>query len=187
MKKIFCLETEWNFSETKRMRDKSSILPLLQFLEESMDIEFIFRKVASREDLKYYLYQLKYKTYKDFQIVYLAFHGNSKSIEMPSEPNNPLTLDELSEISNNQFEDKIIHFGSCRTLNTSQKTIIDFKHQTGAKIVSGYSKSVDFMKSSILDFAYMSELASTQKLSTIENKMERLYNNLMNDLGFKIF
>jgi hypothetical protein len=106
---------------------------------------------------------------------------------MPSEPNNPLTLDELSEISNNQFEDKIIHFGSCRTLNTSQKTIIDFKHQTGAKIVSGYSKSVDFMKSSILDFAYMSELASTQKLSTIENKMERLYNNLMNDLGFKIF
>lgn len=186
MKKIFCLETEWNLSKTKKMRDKASMLPLLSFLEQSEGIEYIFRNVASRMDLKYYLSQLKYKTYKDFQIVYLAFHGSSKAIYIPSDPNNPLSFSEFADISEGILQNKIVHFGSCRTLNTSEKTIQEFKDITGAKIVSGYTKSIDFVRSSILDIAYFSELNRTINLGTIGNKMSKQYGDLISDLGFKI-
>lgn len=186
MKKIFCLETEWNLTKTKKMRDKTSIQPLLTFLEQADGIEYVFRNVASRIDLNYYLTQLKYKTYKDFQIVYFAFHGNSKTIDIPSEPNNPISFLELAEISNGLLQNKIVHFGSCRTLNTSDQKIREFKEMTGAKIVSGYTKNIDFVRSSILDIAYFSELKRIIKLGTIENKMNKRYGELMKDLGFKI-
>ncbi|HBZ25644.1 MAG TPA: hypothetical protein DEO54_05310 [Rikenellaceae bacterium] len=186
MKKIFCLETEWDLSKTKKMRDKTSILPLLSFLEQSEGVEYIFRNVASRMDLKYYLSQLKYKTYYDFQIVYLAFHGSSKAIEIPSEPNNPLSFTEFIDISDGILQNKIVHFGSCRTLHTSEKTIKEFKDITGARIVSGYTKSIDFVRSSILDIAYFLELVHTINLGTIEKKMSKRYGDLMSDLGFKI-
>ncbi|MDP4201112.1 MAG: hypothetical protein Q8861_00330 [Bacteroidota bacterium] len=186
MKKIFCLETEWDLTKTKKMRDKTSIQPLLTFLEQTEKIEYVFRNVASRTDLGYYLSHLKYKTYNDFQIVYFAFHGSSKAIDIPFEPNNPLTFDELAEISNGLLHDKIVHFGSCRTLNTSDQKIREFKESTGAKLVSGYTKTIDFVRSSILDIAYFCELDRAINLGTIENKMNKRYGELMKDLGFKI-
>jgi len=186
MKNIFCLETEWDLSRTKRMRDKASMLPLLNFLEDSIGIEYVFRKVASRSDLNYYLSQLKYNTYKDYSIVYLAFHGSSKRIELPAEVKKPLSFEELADISKGTLEDRIVHFGSCRTLYTSDRIIQDFKKITGARIVSGYTKSIDFVKSSILDIAYFSELNHTIKVGTIENKMQKYYGDLMNELGLKI-
>ena len=186
MKNIFCLETEWDLSKAKRMRDKASMLPLLNFLEDSIWVEYIFRKVASRSDLNYYLSQLKYKTYKDYSIVYLAFHGSSKSIEIPAEVKNPLSFEELADISMGALEDRIVHFGSCRTLHTSDQIIQNFKDKTGARLVSGYSRSIPFVRSSILDIAYFSELNQTVKVGTIENKMRKYYGELMDEMGFKI-
>lgn len=186
MKKIFCLETEWELSKSKKMRDKASMLPLLHFLEQSNGVEFVFRNVASRVDLRYYINELEYKTYKDFQIIYLAFHGASKSLEIPADKDNPITFSELAEISNGVFQDKIIHFGSCRTLLTSDERILEFKEQTGARLVSGYTKKIDFIRSSILDIAYFSELIDIQNVGAIEKRMKKRYDQLMNDLGFKI-
>lgn len=186
MKKIFCLETEWELSKNKRMRDKASMLPLLNFLEQSKKVEFVFRNVASRTDLRYYINQLGYKTYKDFQIIYLAFHGSSKALEIPNDKENPIPFSELAEISNGFFQDKIIHFGSCRTLYTSDERILEFKQQTGARLVSGYTKKIDFIRSSILDIAYFSELVDIQNIGTIEKRMIKRYDKLMDDLGFKI-
>lgn len=154
MKNIFCLETEWELSKSKKMRDKASMLPLLNFLEQTKGVEFVFRNVASRADLRYYIKQLEYKTYKDFQTIYLAFHGTSRSLEIPNDKENPIPFSELAEVSSGFFQDKIIHFGSCRTLYTSDDRILEFKEQTGARIVSGYTKKNDFIRSSILDIGY---------------------------------
>ena len=186
MKKVFCLETEWD-SSAKRMRDKMSVRPLLDFLDQSERVEYVFRNVASREDLKYYLKQLNYKTYKDYQIIYLAFHGSSKSIDIPSEPNNSLSFIELADISKGVFQDRIIHFGSCKTLNTSDRIIQEFKEKTGAELISGYTKTIDFIRSAIMDIAYFSELVRITNNGTIEKRMDKLYGNLKKELGFKIF
>lgn len=187
MKKIFCLETEWELSKSRKMRDKASMLPLLHFLEQSNGVEFVFRNVASRTDLRYYINQLGYKTYKDFQIIYLAFHGRSKALEIPNDEKNPIPFSELVEISDGVFQDKIVHFGSCRTLYTSDERILEFKEQTGARLISGYTKKIDFIRSSILDIAYFSELLDIQNVGAIEKRMIKRYDKLMDDLGFKIF
>ena len=185
MRKVFCLETEWDFSKRK-MRDKDSVQPMLAFLEQSMGVEYVFRNVATREDFKYYIEQLNYKTYKDYQIIFLAFHGRSKSIDIPS-GDIPISFSELSEISKEVFQGRIIHFGSCRTLNTSNRIIQDFKAKTGAKLISGYTRSIDFIRSTIMDIAYFSELERVKNLGTINNRMDKLYGNLKEELGFKIF
>ena len=52
MRKIFCLETEWDFT-VKKMRHKASVQPMLTFLEQSANVEYVFRNVAAREDLNY--------------------------------------------------------------------------------------------------------------------------------------
>lgn len=187
MKNIFCLESEWELSKSKKMRDRASMLPLLNFLEQSKGVEYVFRNVASRSDLKYYINQLGYKTYKNFHIIYLAFHGTSKALEIPAEKDNPLFFSELADISNGGFQGKIVHFGSCRTLLTSDERIQGFKEQTGAKLISGYTKNIDFIRSSILDFAYFSELVDIQNVGAIEKRMKKRYDKLMDDLGFKIF
>ena len=184
MKKIFCLETEWGFSP-KKMRHKASMQPMLSFLEQSANVEYVFRNVAAREDLKYYLKQLNYKTYKDYQIIYLAFHGLSQSILIPSEPE-PISFSDLADISKEVFQDRFIHFGSCRTLNTSDGIIQEFKTKTGAKLVSGYTRSVDFIRSSIMDIAYFWELVNAKNLGSINNRIEKRYGTLKEELGFKI-
>lgn len=187
MRKIFCLETEWNMSRTRKMRDRTSMLPLLTFLEESSKIEFVFRNVASRNDLQFYLSQLRYKTYDQFEIVYFAFHGITRSIDIPSEPEHPLELTELAELSNGLLKNRIIHFGSCRTLNTSDRIINGFKIASGARIVSGYTKTIDFVKSSILDIAYFSEIQRSSKVHTLKSRIHRSYGSLATELGFKLF
>lgn len=45
MNKIFCLETEWDQS-MHDLKKKSTVLPLLDFLENAINIEYTFRQVA---------------------------------------------------------------------------------------------------------------------------------------------
>ena len=130
---------------------------------------------------------MNYKTYKDYQIVYLSFHGRSQSIDISSEPYRPIDFSELADISKEVFQDRVIHFGSCRTLFTSDRIIKDFKAKSGAKLVSGYTKNVDFIRSSIMDIAYFSELGNIKNLGSINKRMDKLYGNLKEELGFKIF
>ncbi len=53
MSSIFCLETEWD-QTVHDMKKDSSVYHLLQYLG-SMDIEFVFRQVATKSDFEYYL------------------------------------------------------------------------------------------------------------------------------------
>lgn len=53
MNKIFCLETEWDQS-MHDLKKKSTVLPLLDFLENAINIEYTFRQVATESDFNYY-------------------------------------------------------------------------------------------------------------------------------------
>ncbi len=184
MKRILCLETEWGFS-TQKMRDKSSVRPLLEFLHTSRLADYVYRTVATKEDLKYYLSQMNKKIYQDYEIVYLNFHGTSQGIELPTKE--PITLEGLGEMCENFQPDKFIHFGSCSTFRTSEQKILKFKDLSHARFVSGFTKKIDFIESSLLDIAYISEiLKTTRRYDTIENRMEKQYGELCRKLGFVI-
>ena len=83
------------------------------------------------------------------------------------------------------FDGKIVHFGSCRTMLGSQATIQEFCNTCGAKMVSGFSKKVNFDLCAIHDAALIAETISCKQIPTIINHMCNLYGGLQEKLGFR--
>ena len=152
--KIFCLETEWEQSVYDLTHDTQA-RPMLEFLKSSNNIDFIFRQVATKADFDYYISHLKQASYKNYTIVYLCFHGLKGLISFADYRRNSdkgnYDLMDLAEDNPQIFDNKIVHFGSCKTLNMNTDEIVEFKKQTGALMVTGYECSVEMTGSFIFE------------------------------------
>ena len=179
---IICIETEWQI--TKRGNKRSlNTEPLVKYISEMYGVKYIYRRVATRTELEYYLEFLKRKEYS-FRVLYLSFHGKKHAIMLEGEKQE-LTLEELSEIGGDVFRGRYVHFSSCRTLIGSESVIERFKKQTKAKMVSGYTKSVDSNDSAIHDIALIGELLTKKQLPTLLDSMKKRYGGLEEQLGFR--
>jgi len=185
---IICLEAEWQFRQENTFN--LNVEPLLHWLKEYHGCEVIYRHILTKEDLAYYLkyFATHKRETKEFDIVYIACHGWHHAITLEGEDGS-IDLRELSEMSRGFFKDRIIHFGSCKTLANEQEAC-NFKEMTGAKLVSGYQISVDAMTSSIADAAYFNELMGYTNVGTIKNQgvsqFWKRYDSLLTDLRFTI-
>ncbi|WP_224999427.1 DUF6642 family protein [Cesiribacter sp. SM1] len=178
-KNIFCLEGEWDAS----LKSRNSILPTLEFMEHSYyKVKYVFRKVALQDDLFFYLHKALRSKFNTYSIINLAFHGESQKIHMAN--GFKIKLSEIAKEFEVAFENKIIHFGSCSTLRTNSKTLHKFMDDTGALLVSGYTRNIDFIDSSLFDIAYFTLLQKYDRLSYIDNKLQKDYTCLVDRLGF---
>lgn len=184
---IICLETEWEHT-VKRNKRLINTKPLLEFLEKSSGCEFIYRRVATKSELQYYLKRFNLAEYDDYSIIYLSFHGNTHSIILEGEKGDDaiLTLSELANMADGIFRDRFVHFSSCRTLFGSEKELENLKIETGAKYISGYTKSVDGILSAINDIAYFDRIFNYATIKGVASAMDKLYSGLGKELGFKI-
>lgn len=148
MGKIFCLETEWNQSK-HCLKFKSSAQSLLEFLENASGISFTFRNVATEQDFIYYIKHLQYDSYKQYDIVYLCFHGYNSGISLAN--GNSIDLIKFAQENRGIFEGKNVHFGCCSTLAMSENDIKLFKKETEARLVSGYAVDVEFVNSFVFE------------------------------------
>ena len=96
-----------------------------------------------------------------------------------------VNLEELSEIADGIFEGKFVHFGSCRTMLGSQTRIEDFCRNTGAKMVSGFTKKVDCALCAIHDMAFIAETINCKQVPSVISHMDKLYGGLQDKLGFR--
>jgi hypothetical protein len=173
---ILALEGEWE----KNPKHKTSIEAALRFIKDVCKYDYHHRRVALKEDFFFYLKKAKYK---HFAIVYLAFHGSEGCIYL-GDKKQVLSLNEIAESCGSCLEGKIVHFGSCSTLNLSQDDLLDFKKGTGAKHVSGYTTYVDFVDGSIFDIAYFTWLGEYIKTGYVDNRLKKEYPGLYERLGF---
>jgi hypothetical protein len=187
---IICLEAEWNYN-SQRKDNKFSLdtKPLLNWLKEYYNCDIVYRHILTKDDLCHYItyFNTHPREFKKYDIIYIACHGWNHSICLEGE-DGYIDLNELAEIADGFFSDRIIHFGSCKTL-ANEEAVIDFKNQCGARLVSGYKKSVDAMKSAIADVAYFNDLmVLKQNIGIITNaersKFRKLYKPLHEKLGF---
>ncbi len=188
---IICIETEWEHT-VESSQSSLHTKALLEFFEKSYKCDVIYRRVATRQELRYYLKRFSLKPYKEkYSILYFSFHGNTHSIILEGEKNKEMTLDELADMANeanNCFSKRTVHFSSCRTFIGSEKYIEDFKSKTGALFVSGYTTTVDSVLSAIHDIAYFDQIFRHQvKTALTASAMERYYKGLGDKLGFKMF
>lgn len=150
MNKIFCLETEWDQS-MHDLKKKSTVLPLLDFLENAINIEYTFRQVATESDFNYYIDHLQQPSYKAYDLIYLCFHGQKKCICFADKTDLALMAFAEKEENLGIFEGRNVHFGSCSTLKMREEDIKMFKQLTKARMITGYTKDVDLTSSFIFE------------------------------------
>ncbi len=186
---IICLETEWLFNENKYKFDLKSEL-FLQCLKEFHGIELIHRRILNKNSLIHYMEYLApaKRGMKKFDIIYISCHGQTHAISLEGDEG-LIDLKVLAELAQpyNFFKDRTVHFGSCKTL-ANQAAAEEFKATTGARLVCGYTKSVDAMKSAIADMALFNHLINIKKDGSILNKERskfwKSYSSILGELGF---
>lgn len=176
IKNIYCLEGNWNTNPNSNQ----SIKPILELLKTTCGIRYIHIKCDTKAELLKYLRQFTFKRYKNYQILYIAFHGKTNRICTGKEYT---SLTEFGEVLENSLEGRIIHFGSCSTLKTSNKHIQNFLYTTNADSISGYSKSIDFIDSTALDLLYFKLLQSYKHCTKAQSELLKQNPELNNNLG----
>lgn len=182
-KGIICIETEWQITKKDNCRELNTE-PLLKFLEEHYGIPYIYRRTATRGELEYYLKQFHKKKYDRYSIFYFNFHGWTKEICLES--GERISINELTDLADGLFANRFIHFSSCRTLLGSENILAEIKEKSGAKMITGYTKSVVADLSAIHDIALMQQLITKKQLSSITNTLKKMYGGLEDKLGFRI-
>ena len=188
MNRIFCLETEWD-QTMHDLKKKSTVLPLLDFLENTINIEYTFRQIATESDFNYYIDHLQQPSYSAYDLIYLCFHGQKKCICFADKTD--LDLMAFAEKKENFgiFEGRNVHFGSCSTLKMREEDIKIFKQLTKARMITGYTKDVDITSSFIfetwlMDAIHRNEGYAAKRMNDLAEKEMPYFTKLF---GFKAF
>ena len=173
------MEGDWQ----KDLRDNSSIRAALTFLGQNLDIKYIYKQCGTRENLEFYISQWKLKKYSAYSIGYFAFHGKPESIQIGKDF---ITLDELADMMQDGCQGKIIHFGSCQTLNTDEKTIKKFLEHTGALCVCGFESEINFVESSAFDMILIEMFQQYKDVRMLDRNITKNYRSFVKRLQFKL-
>lgn len=188
---IICLEAEWEYRNAKSNKFSLNTEPLLNWLRTFHGCDIVYRHILNKQDLQYYLnYFASHKReFNKYDIIYIACHGWHHAISLEGE-DGQIDLSELSTMANGFFENRIIHFGSCKTLANSTEAT-KFKEACGARLVSGYEICVDAMTSAIADAAFFNEIMNYQNIGIFKNettsKFRKRYESLHKELKFCMY
>jgi hypothetical protein len=174
---IFCIEGEWE----SNLKDQSSIRPLVEFLANSDElIEPIYRRVATVESFKHFASQ--WKDYPKHSIGYFSFHGDKGALSLRK--GERLDLRALGELLWGACKNKHIVLGSCKTLDVSPEELTNFRKDTGARSVSGYKKSPDWIESSAFDVILITNLLHHDSPAKTYAWLRNRCGGLMDAYGF---
>lgn len=179
-KNIYCLEGNWSNQPSSKL----SIKPILDLLYMTSKVKYIYNKCQTKNEFLFHLERFTNKTYKNYPVLYIAFHGRTNRIYTGSEE---ITLQEISNLLEGKLEGKIVHFGSCSTLRIADSKISDFILRTKCNFISGYKKDVDFICSTafeLLFFEYLQNCAIAYKL---DKKITSQFYSLKRKFNFKIY
>lgn len=181
-KGVFCLEGLWD----KKLDDKTSVKPMLELLEVAVNIRFVYYDCATTEETKFLLNKYKTKTNSKYPILYLAFHGLESIINTY---NGDISIDEIGEILEGKCKGRIIHFGSCKTLDIDARLLKGFLRQTGASAVCGYRAEIPWLESSAFDLLLMNLFQDNtfdgRGIKALERKVKEL-SKKFKDLHFRM-
>ena len=177
---IYCLEGNWN----KHPHSKQTIKPILELLFTFSKTKYVYRKCPTKDEFVKGLQVFAHKRYSNYSVLYIAYHGHKNRIYFGKEY---ITLKEIADVLEGKLNGKIVHFGSCSTLNTSDKNITDFINRTGCSFISGYKKDIPYIESTAFELLYFNALNTYRTYRTIKKNIIDKYSALVNILRFTIF
>jgi hypothetical protein len=185
-KNIYCLEGMWN---DYNLKDKSSVIPLLEFLSTSKYCDYIHHGCATKEEFTFFLKKWTPKSISEkYPILYIACHGEQEKIFLNRR--DFMTLGEIADILENQCYGKVFYFGSCSTLKIDKRKIQSFLTKTNAIAALGYQEEVDWMKSCACDLlvfeALQDDRLDSKGILKIKDKIFNDYGNLPKQLNLRM-
>jgi len=180
-KGIYCLEIgEW-FGSLKKTTSVKAVLKLLN--ESTLEVPYIYRDIATKEELYFYIKKWTQAKHSDYPILYLAFHGSPGCIYLFKDNGREtaITTDDLFKLLEGKCHRRVIHFGSCGSLDMNGHTVNKYLKSSGAVSISGYAAEVDWVLSSVFEMYYLSEL---QDNKFTKSGMQAVYKRLHKRAGF---
>lgn len=174
---IFVVEGDWH----PDLRTPGTMRPLLQLLEEQASVQAVHRDVGTTAELAYYASKWSETKYKDFRMVYLAFHGSPGRLSVGDEQ---VSLELLAELLGAACRGRVVHFGSCATVRVGAERLAAFKRRTGAVAVSGYEKTVGWLESAAFETLLVGALSRYSSPKSAIKYMDRTVPELKERLGW---
>lgn len=112
---------------------------------------------------------------RGFGILYFAAHGRRGKMDLDG---GTISLADLSAMMQKRYDGWSIHFGSCLVMGAPIEDVRKFKRQTGAALVSGYTKEVQWVQSAAFEVAWLSELLEGK------NRVPRYCEAMVEGTGF---
>ncbi|HNQ77933.1 MAG TPA: hypothetical protein PKJ37_07990 [Acidobacteriota bacterium] len=189
-KGIFCLEVaDWSGN----MKKRETVKPILDLLRNSaLEVPYIYRDVATQGELSHYLGKWTQNKYRDYPILYLAFHGSPGEIFLAGESGRtkPVGFDVFLESLEDSCHGQLIYFGACSFLNVPSKILRNMVRKFDALAVAGYRYEVDWVKSTVFETLFLSELqknAMTKSgILAVERRIKETAPRLIRELGFRM-
>ena len=178
---IFAFEGDW----VPDLKDKISIRPNLETLRDACGIEFIHRQIGTPGELRYYVEKWLKKGrghYRHYRVGHFAFHG-SPGVIWPGEGDVVIRLFQLERWINEGAKGRVIFFGSCSTIDISDKRIQVFLDRTQASAVVGFTELVDWLESTALELLVLEALTYFESPKDAEAHLKKKYGALVDRLG----
>jgi len=174
-KGIYCIEGLWE----KDVRDKSTVLPILELLEKRGICNHVYHTSATKEEFEFFLNKWKTKKINsDYPILYLAFHGEIGAICINNKEK--YTLEDISQILENSCTGKVLYFGSCSTFNIHKSKINALLKKTDAIAAIGYKSDIDWIKSTACDM-FVFEALQNDKLDS--KGIKKIHQDIISEYG----
>jgi hypothetical protein len=156
---------------------------MLELLRTFKGVKYVYHKCDTKDEFYKRLQQFTKGTYKNYPILYFAFHGKPNRIEVE---NQYITLKDIATALEGKLANKIVHFGSCYTMRTSEKNIHNFITTTNCQFISGYRKFVDYIEACAFELLYFDLLQEFTSVGKLHRKLDSGDNNLNHKLKFKL-
>ncbi|MYG24773.1 MAG: hypothetical protein F4213_01925 [Boseongicola sp. SB0677_bin_26] len=182
-KAIYCLEGNWYGP-----KDQTTVEPALTLLERNryLQVPCLHFDIATRSELAFRLKAWAKPTFKTHTILYLGFHGEAGKVCLGSKQE--FSLSDLSNVLKDSCRHRVIHFGSCSTLEVDNARLKEFRRQTGALALFGYRSDVDWLHAIAFEVLLLGELQylsfTHAGMKGLDSRLNKAAATLRENLGF---
>lgn len=168
--------------------------PVLHLLNSAayFKVPYIHRGIGTRGEFEHWIRKWTCEGLSQYPILYLGFHGEPGVLLVGEGRGRQreMTLDQLAELLGAKCKGKVIHFGSCSTLDVHGRTLNAFLRRTGALALFGYRGDTYWLDSAAFEVLLLGEIQQWSMtkpgMRAIERGVRDRAPGLTKRLGFRM-
>lgn len=150
---------------------------MLSMLERlgGLQVPYLRRDAVTLEEFYHYLKKWCQGGLRRYPVLYLGFHGEQGKLIVGERrgEKGKVSLDELEKCLEGKAAGRVIHFGSCSTLDLHGKRLNRFLERTGAAALMGYRGDIQWVTSMAFELLLLGMLQDCSLTKSGMRKLER--------------